>query len=511
MTHWGPKDPQGPISILIAGGGTAGWIAACLIKKSLRERVKITLLESKETRKIGVGEATVPTLRGTLHTLGISEKDFLKECQATFKLGVRLNHWRKPRGAWPAHFYNPFGPMEKYHGVNLSELWLAGHQRDWTLPLDYSCSSIPILCDHLRSPKFQDQPEYVGTVDYGYHVDAQLLGEYLKKFAVEWGVRHRYDEIDHTRLNPEGAIDHLVARNSGKIYADLYVDCTGFQGLLINQALNEPFHSYSKNLLCDSAVALNVPDDSLEKEIPPYTNANAQEAGWIWQIPLRHRWGTGYVYSSYHLSSDQAEQHLRKNLGKKGEEGATRFIKMRVGRNRRAWVKNCLSVGLAAGFVEPLESSGIGFIYIAIQRVLSSLANPPWEERMIERFNRYFGDLYDLVRDYLILHYYLSNGMDSPFWSAVRKEIKVPESLRDALAQCKERFPEDGVGSQLVQFYDYKAAYLLGGFGWLPQEIHPKISNLEKKKVRSKLENLQVQYKELAQHLPTHVEYLNSL
>jgi tryptophan halogenase len=511
MNYWGPKNSEGPIKVLIAGGGTAGWIAACLIKKAFKDRGIITLLESKEISKIGVGEATVPTLRGTLHSLGISENDFLKKCQATFKMGVRLNHWRKPRENWPSHFYNPFGPMAKYQGINLSEWWLAGHQNEWELPLDYSCSSIPLLCDQFRSPKFSDQQEYIGAVDYGYHVDAQLLADYLKNIAVGWGVKHLEDSIENVQLDGEGSIDHLITRGSGKIHADLFIDCTGFQGLLINQALQEPFNSFSHHLLCDSAVSLNVPDDRLSTDIPPYTNATAQGAGWIWQIPLRQRWGTGYVYSSHHLSSEQAEKDLRSYLGEKGQEGSCRFIKMRTGRNRRAWVKNCLSVGLASGFVEPLESSGIGFIYIALQKILPLLMSPPWEEKTIERFNKYFAHLFDLVRDYLVLHYHLSSGLQTQFWRDARGGIEVPETLKETLQEWKNRFPEDGTRSTLVQFYDYKVAYLLGGFDWLPKKIHPRIFEFAKEKIWKKLEGIQSHSKELAMHLPSHSEFLNGI
>lgn len=494
---------------MIVGGGTAGWITACLLAKALKGRSRITLIESKTQGKIGVGEATVPTLRGTLKRLGISEREFLTKCRATFKLGVKLIDWRKPQDGWPSHFFNPFGPMKKYQGLNLSEFWLKGLQTGWPLPLDYSCSFIPSLCDGNRAPKFLQQPEYLGTVDYGYHVDAHLLANFLKNSAVNQGVGHFFDDLEKVELDSRGAIRSILTKKKKRYSADLYIDCTGFRGLLINKALGEPFLSYSHQLLCDSAVSLNLPDAALGREIPPYTGAVAREAGWIWRIPLRRRWGTGYVFSSGHLAPERAEAELRTYWDLEKFDGEITLIKMRVGRNRRAWVKNCLSVGLAAGFVEPLESSGIGFIYIAIEKILPLLLKGLPGEKEIEKFNRYFANLFDMVRDYLTLHYVLSGGKNGPFWRDAREGVELPDSLNTSLEQWRRHFPGDRPDSTLVRFYDYKVAYLLGGFAFLPEGIHPKVKEISSEKVDRKLQNIQIQARELAQHLPGHAEFLN--
>jgi len=497
-------------SILIVGGGTSGWITASLIKKHLGDEVEVRLIESEDIGVIGVGEATVPTLRAILKGLEIDEGEFLQATQGSFKLGIKFLNWKKPSGKNQHQYYHSFGPMPQVDGVNLSEHWLRLKQEGYPGTLDYSSYMNPWICDRQKAPKFFDSPPYEGTVDYTYHVDAKLFAKYLKSRASQWGVRHLVGNVLSVELNEEGGIRKLITDGQGELTADLFIDCTGFQGVLINRALKEPFLPYSKNLLCDRAISILVPKDPQESKINPYTTAHAQKAGWTWNIPLQNRDGTGYVFSSAFLNDDKAEGEFRKFLGGRAKDLPAQILPMRIGRNRRAWVKNCLSVGLSYGFVEPLESSGIGFIDLAVNEILPLLKDFPENQDSIEKFNQYIGDFYDSIRDFLILHYCLTDRDDTPFWQANQQDLEIPPALQTSLEQWKEQFPQDHVESGLVRLYDYKITHILAGMAYLPRTCKKSVATLEMEKIKTRFERFRQRAQSFAEELPDHGEYLRS-
>jgi len=497
-------------SILVVGGGTSGWITASMIKKAFGERITISLIESEDIGVIGVGEATVPTLRAILQNLGLDEADFMKHCQGTFKLGVKFVNWRKPQGQKLHHYYHAFGPMPEWDGVNLSEYWLYLQRKGWTVDFASSCYKNPWLCEAKKSPKFNDTPEYQGIVDYTYHVDAKLFAAYLRNFAKSWGVKHLVGNVLSVDLNSEGAIDCVKTDKHGELRADLFLDCTGFRGLLINQAMGEKFIPYSKSLLCDRAVTVLVPKNPKETGIQPYTTAHALKAGWVWNIPLQTRDGTGYVYSSSFVSDAEAEREFREFLGKDGEKGDVHAIKMRIGRNPHAWVKNCIAIGLSGGFIEPLESSGIGFIYIAVNHLLSLLEKHPQDPEKIAIFNDQIASVYDMIRDFIVLHYCLTDREDSPFWLANQKDLFLPDSFREHLEIWKSHFPKDHIQGGLFALYNYKITHVLAGMDHLPSHFDSKVQRKNDEEIEKKMRRQVNQAKDFAEELPDHFAYLHS-
>ncbi|HYN21230.1 MAG TPA: tryptophan halogenase family protein, partial [Thermoanaerobaculia bacterium] len=385
-------------SICIVGGGSSGWMTAAYLRKAL-SGVDITVVEAPHIKTIGVGEATFSTIKLFFDFLGLEEHDWMPSCNATYKLAIKFANWTKSGG----HFYHPFQRYEMVDGYNMGEWWLKLKRGEEAF--DYSCFTIPALCDNKRSPRYLDGRVFDDKVQaffsngervpnaflsdhqvqypYAYHFDAGLLANFLEAYSTKRGVRKIEDEVIQVALREDGGISHLVTRGHGMLSADLFVDCSGFRGLLINQALQEPFISFNDSLLNDSAVAMQVPSDIRTHGIKPYTTATAMSSGWVWDIPLYGRVGTGYVYCSEFLSKDEAEAEFRQHLGPAAEGCKANHIKMRIGRSRNSWVKNCVAIGLSSGFVEPLESTGIFFIQHGIEELVHHFQNGGLDEAVI--------------------------------------------------------------------------------------------------------------------------------
>jgi tryptophan 6-halogenase len=422
-------------SVTIVGGGTAGWMTAAYLKKAAPS-VNVTLVESATIRTIGVGEATFSTIKLFFDFLGLEEQDWMPSCNATYKLAIKFANWRTDG----AYFYHPFQRYETVDGYNMAEWWLKLKQGDEAF--DRSCFTIPEICDRKLSPRFFDgrvfddkvQDYFAGNrrpknsflsdhkvqYPYAYQFDASLLADFLKTYAMQRGVKQVIDEVNDVQLAEDGSIDHIITQSHGSIHGDLFVDCTGFRGLLINKALEEPFISFSESLLCDSAIALQVPSDIENDGINPYTTATAMNYGWAWNIPLYGRVGTGYVYSSAFTSKEDAETEFRNHLGPAAEGLRANHIKIRVGRTRNSWVKNCVAIGLSSGFVEPLESTGIFFIQHGIEELVSHLPGDSIDPEMVRSYNRVVAEGIDGVRDFLTLHYCTTERTDTEFWRAVK-------------------------------------------------------------------------------------------
>jgi hypothetical protein len=309
-------------------------------------------------------------------------------------------------------------------------------------------------------------------------------------------------------LKDDGSIDSLQTRDHGSVSGDLFVDCTGFRGLLINKALGEPFTSFNDTLLCDSAVALQVPVDIKANGMDPCTTATAMDAGWSWNIPLYGRVGTGYVYSSSFISKEKAEEEFRRHLGPVADGCPANHIRMRIGRNRNSWVKNCVAIGLASGFVEPLESTGIFFIQHGIEELVHHFPNGAIEEEMVKSYNRLVGECIDGVREFLTLHYYASRRVDNDFWRAT-KEVAMPADLAERMKLWKKRLPNaKNINNNYHGFESYSYSVMLLGLGYEPESSLPVLDFLDDRNALEMFRKIRQRTEHLVKTLPSQYEYL---
>ncbi len=355
-------------NITIVGGGTAGWITAALLNKRLQSGptanpdVKITLIEAPDVPRIGVGEATVPTLKGTLKTLGISEAEFMQRTEATFKLGIWFKNWNKDDDGKFVEFVHPFtGGLTAYGfnpGYSFKTHGIPGKNevsdQDFVRVISHTRDAM----EAGRGPRALNGPAFGGALQYAYHLDATKLATFFEEVAIARGVKYVRDKVVKVNKNKRGFISSLKLKEHGDWPVELVIDCSGFKGLLINEAMKEPFVSYSDYLINDRAIPIQVDHDE-PKTLNPMTTSTAMEAGWAWNIPLQTRVGTGYVFSSAFKKDDEAIEEFQKFLGPVGKKTEPRVLKMRIGHTRNSWVKNCVAIGLSSGFIEPLESTAI--------------------------------------------------------------------------------------------------------------------------------------------------------
>jgi flavin-dependent dehydrogenase len=510
--------------IVIVGGGTSGWMTAAYLKKALDPSCDITVVESPNIPTVGVGEATFSTIKLFFDWLDLDESDWMPPCNATYKMAIKFVGWNA-RGS---HFYHPFQRYDVVDGVNLGEWWLK--LKSGSEPFDYACFAVPALCDHQRSPRyldgrvFDDQVQSAFSAEhrarkgvladhllqypYAYHFDARLLSNFLKEYALRVGVRLVLDEVVEVTRCENGDIANLMTRHHGAIGADLFVDCTGFRGLLINQALDEPFIPFSRTLLCDRAIAMQVPADSAADGIDPFTTATALSSGWSWRIPLYNRVGTGYVYSSAFATPDEAEGEIRRHVGPAAATCNVNHIKMRIGRCRNSWVRNCVAIGLSSGFVEPLESTAIFFNQHGIEELVSHLHAPP-DEELIKSYNRRVAECIDGVLEFLTLHYRASDRRDTPFWRAQQTDIELPEGMDERLRLWQRRLPNRRnviLGYHGFESYSY-SVMLLGLNGPLETSL-PALDLISPRRAMAAFEALRARTERLVASLPSQYEYI---
>jgi tryptophan 7-halogenase len=432
-------------NVLIVGGGTAGWLTAAFLARSLGaagSAVRITLVESSDIGIIGVGEGTFPSIKGTLAAIGIDEARFIRECNATFKQGVKFVDWVRPSGAAGYnHYFHPFSAPSQRPGMpELLPYWLmgaAGHNAAFA----ESVTMQKLIADAAHGPKRISDADFLGPMNYAYHFDAGLFAKLLADHAKSLGVAHVVANVERVELDADGAIAAVMTREKGVLSADLFIDCSGFRAALIGNALGSPFQHLDDVLFVDRALALQVPYERADTPIPSYTISTAHEAGWTWDIGLHQRRGIGYVYSSRHTDEARAEQVLRAYIGKASDGLTPRLLKFNVGYRKTQWVKNCVAVGLSGGFVEPLESSGIGLIETAAY-LISYLF--PFDGNMspvAKQFNEFMGARYARIIDFIKLHYCLTQRSDSQFWIDNVNCDSIPASLQDRLAMWRCRPP----------------------------------------------------------------------
>lgn len=434
--------------VLIVGGGTAGWLAACYLARAVNavdpRSVQVHLVESPDIGLLGVGEATFPSIRGTLAAIGLDERRFLVGATATYKQGIHYRHWVRPPGVPGAdHFFHPFNaPSQRPGGPELLPYWLLGAAPEG-MSFAEAVSMQATLVDHARAPRRARDPDYQGPMNHAFHFDAACFARVLAEHGQQTlGVVRHVATVERAERGEDGAITRVVTTEEGDLTADLYVDCTGLRGMLIGDVMRSPFRSRADVLFADRAVAMQVPYDAPDAPIPSYTIATAQEAGWIWDIGLQKRRGVGYVYSSRHTSDDRAEDVFRRYVGTGGDGLKAMHIKFETGYRPEHWRKNCVAVGLAGGFVEPLESTGIALIELASYLLAHLLpAGTDDMEGAARHFNEMMVARYDRIIDFIKMHYCLSQRRDSSFWVDNCAEGGIPQSLQDKLLKWKERPP----------------------------------------------------------------------
>ena len=495
---------QGGIqSILIVGGGTAGWMtAAALAQKLAGLPVRITLVESAEIGTVGVGEATVPHIRFFNATLGIDEAEFMRRTRATFKLGIEFRDW----GRIGDSYVHPFGAFgDEVGGVAFHQHWLRMRAAGSARPIEDS--SLPILA--ARANRFchpaEDPASLASTFSYAYQFDAGLYGRFLRDFAEQRGVERIEGKIVGVdRDEASGDIAAVRLEGERQLSADLFVDCSGFRGLLIEQALGAGFESWAQWLPCDRAVAMPC---AAAGPLAPFTRATAREAGWMWRIPLQHRVGNGHVYCSAFLDDDSAERALVEQL--EGEPlGPPNRLRFAAGKRNRQWIGNCVAIGLSAGFLEPLESTSIHLIQLAIGRLIELLPTGARDPLDAAEFNRLMDLEYERVRDFLILHYCATERSDTPFWDYCRTM-----ALPDSLAAKVELFRERGIVAHYRDGMFHEPSWLAVYFGQrvFPHRHDPRSELVPAAVLERRLEQIADGCKASAAAMPDHEAFLKRM
>ncbi|HVI99330.1 MAG TPA: tryptophan halogenase family protein [Sphingomonas sp.] len=428
-------------NVVIVGGGTAGWLTAGVIAAKHRSRMAagftVTLVESPNIPIAGVGEGTWPTLRATLARMGVSETELFRKADAAFKQGAKFARWTT--GADDDAYYHPLMLPQSFAQLNLVPHWLASGDNSFC---DAVCPQ-GRLCDDGLAPKTIATPEYEALANYAYHLDAGKFAPFLQRHCCETlGVRHVLADVRGVELAENGDIRSIVTEQAGEIEGDLFVDCTGFRSLLLGEALGVGFKSCSDVLFCDTALAIQLPYASEASPIASHTISTAQSSGWIWDIGLPERRGVGHAYSSSHISDDEAERELRAYIGPAGKDLSVRKIKFRSGHRETFWKRNCVAIGLAAGFLEPLESSAIVLTELSAKLIAEQM--PVCREVMdviAGRFNATTHYRWGRIIDFLKLHYVLTKREDSAFWRDNVLPETIPDRLRELLLLWKYQSP----------------------------------------------------------------------
>jgi len=489
-----------PRRIVIVGGGAAGWMTAAALAQLLKGRYgPVTLVESEEIGTVGVGEATVPPIRFFNHLLGLDEDDFLRATQGTYKLAIQFDGWRKDG----RRYFHPFGTYgAPIDGLSFHQHWLSQKARGDTSELDDYCVAAVAAREGRFSRGDSDPRSVFSTFSWAYHFDAGLYARYLRTYSEARGVTRIEGKIGEVALRgADGFVEAVVLQDGRRIEGDLFIDCSGFRGLVIEQALKAGYEDWTHWLPCDRAVA--VPCDSGGDGLTPYTRSTAREAGWQWRIPLQHRTGNGYVYSSRHIDDDEAARVLLANLDGPAQADP-RFLRFTTGRRKQLWSKNCVSLGLASGFLEPLESTSIHLIQTAIIRLISHL--PLGDDDAVARreFNRLGIEEIELIRDFIILHYHLS-GREGALWDACRT-MDLPDSLASKIEVFRSRGKVARYGDDLFQEASW-VAVMLGQDG-LPRDYDPMADVRDPIDVARRMAGMRAHIAKTVAGMPTHAGFI---
>jgi tryptophan halogenase len=495
-----------PFRIVIVGGGTAGWMTAAALSSVLGTvNRSIRLIESSEIGIVGVGEATLPHIRFFNRRIGIDERELMAHTQATFKLGIEFVDWARLGDS----YIHPFGAYgSRIAGLPFHHYWLRQRAAgDSTRIEEYS---LPIMASRLNrfAMPSENPTDVMSTFGYAFQFDASLYARYLRGFSEQRGVQRTDGKIVDVKLRAgDGAVESVTLEDGTHVHGDLFIDCSGFRGLLIEQAMKTGYDDWTHWLPCDRAAA--VPCDS-HGELTPYTRATAREAGWQWRIPLQHRTGNGYVYSSKFIGDDEAGTRLLSRLDGKAQADP-RFLRFTAGRRRKTWNRNCVAIGLAGGFLEPLESTSIYLIQVAITTLIDYLTEEAtangahFDARIVDAYNRWIEMEYDRVRDFLILHYHATERDDTPLWNYCRT-MSIPDSLRHKMELFRERAHVIGYKDGLFLEASWLAVYL--GQRVMPQGYDPRADALDSDKVAAELTRVRQRVQTAAITMSRHEQFI---
>ena len=428
--------------LLIVGGGSSGWMTAAYLnaalnKKGSEQRIDITLVESPDIPRISVGEATVPSIRHLLTTIDVSEVDFMKATEATFKQAIKYANWVDKDNSFYYHPFNRFSPKP----IDLlAHMWVESDKR---IPFGDCCSAQPQVCELGLSPKPLGESGWSSPFSHAYHMNAQKFADYLRDIAVSRGVKHVLANVTDVEMKGDKQIQAVNTDRAGRLEADLFVDCTGFKAKLIEEKLAVGFEDCSQWLLCDRAVAMHVPYDKYYPgQVRPYTTATALSNGWVWDIPMQSQRSLGYVHSSAFISKEDAEKELRAYQGGDCSELPTRFVDFKVGRRHKVWEGNCVAIGLSGGFIEPLESTGL---YLSDLGVVALAEYFPSRYEDMEalsfRYNRILSNRFYEILDFINMHYCLTRRTDTEFWRTVQRPEHITDRLKAKLEFWKIKPP----------------------------------------------------------------------
>jgi len=486
--------------IVIVGGGTAGWMTAAALSKVLTSGYAIRLIESDEIGIVGVGEATIPMIKLYNQALELDENEFIRKTKGSFKLGIEFVNW----GQVGDSYVHGFGKIGQDLGlVSFYHYWLKMHHAGKAGPLEeYSINT-----EAARHNKFMraitDRPNSpLADIAYAYHFDAGLYARFLREFSEARGVIRIEGKIANTELRGEdGYIEAVVLESGQRIGGQLFIDCSGFRGLLIEQALHVGYEDWTHWLPCDRAVA--VPCASAGP-LTPYTRSTAREAGWQWRIPLQHRTGNGYVFSSKHISEDEATATLLANLD--GEPMAEpRTLRFVTGKRNKFWHKNCIAIGLSSGFMEPLESTSIHLIQSNIARLTAFFPHGGFDQADIDEFNSHAHVEFDRIRDFLILHYHATERSDTPFWDYVRN-MDIPESLQRRMDLFRSNARIFREGNEM--FAEPSWLQVMHGQRMQAEGYHPLVDLYTEEKVAEYIGNIRGVIGNCVAKMPTHDEFI---
>ena len=481
--------------VVVAGGGTAGWLTAYSLVTRLGNLLDITLVESDQIGSVGVGEATIPTMRTFHRLVGIDEQEFMAATQATFKLGIRFDNWGQQQDS----YFHSFGEIgQRSWMAEFHEFWLEAKTQGFGGSLDDYCLELKAAKAHKFATSVGKTP-----LNFAYHLNATAYASYLRKKSESAGVKRVEGRIEHILNDAQGNISTLILDKGNKVEGDVFIDCTGFRALLIGEHLGVEYEDWSHWLAADSAIAVQT--EAVEAP-RPYTIATAHEAGWQWRIPLQHRMGNGLVYSSQFLSDDEAQHTLLNNLN-----GPTitepRQLRFKTGRRKKAWHRNCVAIGLSSGFLEPLESTSIHLITTAILRLMKLFPFAGNTSLLAEHFNRETQLELETIRDFIILHYHLTQRDDSPFWQHYRT-MAIPDSLTHRMAMFRENayaWPDD-----VALFRVDSWVQVMMGQGLMPKQHHGAARVLAPEGLKSQLQGLKNRIASSVAQLPEHADFIQA-